>query len=167
MLSFTVEILSYTLGAAILIGKPLRERVLLKKAGECKAVLTRKKDVLYPVVLCAAIALLVFIRIRSFSLFIDIVLRAAAVLALEAAVRDAICRKNAGIYKNLLIAGGKILPVSDIVRMQAPTNTEQSAVLVLDVASARDSEITLYFNSAQERINAEKALHSLSALQPA
>lgn len=61
--------------------------------------------------------MLAVLRLRSFDFIIALVLRITAVLAAELAVRDAVCKDAAGVYENMLIAGGKTIPKTDIVQL--------------------------------------------------
>ena len=110
-----IEWLSYVCLIALFVSRPLRKRRLLKRAGNCLLPLTRKKTlVLYAGIFIISACMLAVLRLRSFDFIIALVLRITAVLAAELAVRDVVCKDAAGVYENMLIAGGKTIPKTGI-----------------------------------------------------
>ena len=113
-----IEWLSYLCLIALFVSRPFRKRRLLKRAGNCLLPLARKNTLVpYAGIFIVSACMLAILRLRSFDFVIALVLRITAVLAAELAVRDAVCKDAAGVYENMLIAGGKTIPKTGIVRL--------------------------------------------------
>lgn len=165
-----IEWLSYVCLIALFVSRPLRKRRLLKRAGNCLLPLTRKKTlVLYAGIFIVSACMLAVLRLRSFDFIIALVLRITAVLAAELAVRDAVCKDAAGVYENMLIAGGKTIPKTDIVQLhefdsasggegQEADGTRNTAlVLQIDTAGTPQTAV-VSFDNAIEYGNAKRII---------
>ena len=109
-----IEWLSYLCLIALFVSRPFRKRRLLKRAGICLLPLARKNTLVpYAGIFIVSACMLAVLRLRSFDFVIALVLRIAA----ELAVRDAVCKDAAGVYENMLIAGGKTIPKTGIVQL--------------------------------------------------
>ena len=157
-----IEWLSYVCLIALFVSRPFRKRRLLKRAGNCLLPLTRRKAlVLYAGIFIVSACMLAVLRLRSFDFIIALVLRITAVLAAELAVRDAVCKDVAGVYENMLIAGGKTIPKTDIVQLhefdsacggegqEADGTRDTALVLQIDTAGAPQTAVVSFDNGIE------------------
>lgn len=114
-ISLYIRILGLVLIAADLISMPFRKKKVDRQAGECVLPLTRTKSTMFVAVLCMAPLMVVLQWLREFGLFIDVILTATAVLAVEVVIRERILTMKSGVYKNALIVDGRLILKSSLM----------------------------------------------------
>ena len=156
-----IEWLSYVCLIALFVSRPFRKRRLLKRAGNCLLPLARKNTLVpYAGIFIVSACMLAVLRLRSFDFVIALVLRITAVLAAELAVRDAMCKDAAGVYENMLIAGGKTIPKTGIVQLcdvdsacggegQEADTRNTALVLQIDTAGTRQTAVVSFDNGIE------------------
>nr|MCR4790615.1 hypothetical protein [Treponemataceae bacterium] len=95
----------------------VREKKMIKKLGQCLVPFTRKTSWLIILVFVFAFAMVVIQYFRTFQLYINVILNAVAVLAVELSIRDRVSQKNSGLYTDALVVDGKIIEKKDIIAL--------------------------------------------------
>ena len=156
--SVALCIVAYFLCAALSTSYPIRKRRIQNAAGDCILKINRTASPLFFVVLAVAPAVITLVLLRSFGVMMDGIFCACAVLSLELIFRDRIAAVLSGVYKNALIADGKIIFFSDVLALPTLAWEEDAETCALKIVSKKDGEFSVQFENAEERKNTVSAI---------
>lgn len=154
-------ILSYILYVVLLISYPLRKKKWLENAGKIKYESKKHDTRIFYMIVCLVPILITVTLIRNLGLFMNCIMCACSIFALEIMVRDTISKKTAGIYENACITDGKYIPLDDIIALPTLAYEGDTSVSTLKIVTNKHGEMYLNFPDERERKDFVKNLVEL------
>lgn len=139
--------------ALILAVIPLFCKVTVKKMGEKLLPLSKKNPRLQILSLAVCAMVLVLLVFRDLGTAGNAVVCVTVLLGAGISLKDVAFNSAAGVYKNGLIADGKFLYASDMLRICDSENGtgEQALSAALCILTANRQSVTFSFNSEEEK----------------
>lgn len=158
-------IVSGIIFALILAVIPLSARLTLKKMGKQLLSLSRKNPRLQILSLTVCALVLVLLVFRDLGMAGNAVICVTVLLGAGISFKDVIFNSFAGVYANGLIADGKYLFASDMLRLcNSETETGEQYSCALCILTVNKQTVTFSFNSEEEK---ETVLKEMKANFPA